>query len=84
MGISQATVAGRTVWTHGGTIWVIQFFNDVRSCIRNNHLCFDQSTSAQAFQVSIELLSTLINNLIGINESTIQILEFIPTLHSII
>jgi D-alanyl-D-alanine carboxypeptidase len=73
MGISQATVIGRTVWTHGGTIWGGY----------NSSMMYDSSTGiiicvlinqlpAQAFQVSIQLLSTLINNPVGLTENAIQ------------
>ena len=79
MGISQETVAGRTVWTHGGTIWggynssmMYDPASGIIICVLINQL------PAQAFQVSIELLSTLINNPIGINESTIQNFRIYP------
>jgi len=79
MGISQATVAGRTVWTHGGTIWggynssmMYDPASGIIICVLINQL------PAQAFQVSIELLSTLINNPIGINESNIQNFRIYP------
>ena len=72
MGISQATVIGRTVWTHGGTIWggynssmMYDPATGIIICVLINQL------PAQAFQVSIQLLSTLINNPVGLNESTI-------------
>ena len=79
MGISQATVAGRTVWTHGGTIWggynssmMYDPASGIIICVLINQL------PAQAYQVSIELLSTLINNPIGISESTIQNFRIYP------
>lgn len=72
MGISQATVIGRTVWTHGGTIWggynssmMYDTATGIIICVLINQL------PAQAFQVSIQLLSTLINNPVGLNENTI-------------
>jgi D-alanyl-D-alanine carboxypeptidase len=72
MGISQATVIGRIVWTHGGTIWggynssmVYDTATGIIICVLINQL------PAQAFQVSIQLLSTLINNPVGLDESTI-------------
>ncbi len=67
MGISQATVIGRTVWTHGGTIWggynssmMFDTETGIIICVLINQL------PAQAFQISIELLSTLINNPLGL------------------
>ncbi len=72
MGISQATVIGRTVWTHGGTIWggynssmMYDPATGIIICVLINQL------PAQAYQVSIQLLSTLINNPVGFTESTI-------------
>ena len=71
IGISQATVIGRTVWTHGGTIWggynssmMYDPASGIIICVLINQL------PAQAFQVSIQLLSTLINTPIGLYEST--------------
>jgi D-alanyl-D-alanine carboxypeptidase len=72
MGISQTTVNGRTVWTHGGAIWGGY----------NSSMMYDTTTGiiicvlinqfpAQAYQVSIQLLSTLINNPVRITENTI-------------
>lgn len=72
MGISQNTALGRTVWTHGGAIWGGY----------NSSMMYDPATGiiicvlinqypAQAYQVSIELLSTLINNSVGLNENSI-------------
>jgi hypothetical protein len=72
MGISQASVNGRTVWTHGGAIWGGY----------NSSMMYDTTTGiiicvlinqfpAQAYQVSIQLLSTLINNPVRITENTI-------------
>ena len=72
MGISQATVIGRTVWTHGGTIWggynssmMYDPATGITICVLINQL------PAQAYQVSIQLLSILINNTVGLHESTI-------------
>lgn len=72
MGISQATVIGRTVWTHGGTIWggynssmMYDPATGIIICVLINQL------PAQAFHVSTQLLSTLINNPVGLNENTI-------------
>jgi D-alanyl-D-alanine carboxypeptidase len=72
MGISQANVMGRTVWTHGGTIWggynssmMYDPATGIIICVLINQL------PAQAFQVSIQLLSTLINNLVGSTENII-------------
>jgi CubicO group peptidase (beta-lactamase class C family) len=72
MGISQATVIGRTVWTHGGTIWggynssmMYDTSTGIIICVLINQL------PAQAYQVSIQLLSILINNPVGFPEKTI-------------
>lgn len=72
LGISQATVIGRTVWTHGGTIWggynssmMYDPATGIIICVLINQL------PAQAFQISIQLLSTLINNPVGFSENTI-------------
>lgn len=73
MGISRATVFGRTVWTHGGAIWggynssmMYDTATGIIVCVLINQL------PAQAFQVSIQLLSTLVNHTVGINENSIH------------
>ena len=70
LGISQATVIGRTVWTHGGTIWggynssmMYDPATGIIICVLINQL------PAQAFQISIQLLETLINNPVGFTEN---------------
>jgi hypothetical protein len=72
IGLYSTNVLGRTVWQHGGTIWggynssmVYDTATGIIICVLINQL------PAQAFQVSIQLLSTLINNPVGLNESTI-------------
>jgi len=72
-GISQTTVIGRTVWTHGGTIWggynssmMYDPATGIVICVLINQL------PAQAFQASIQLLSTLISNPLGVTENTIE------------
>ncbi len=73
IGIAQAKVFGRTVWQHGGTIWggynslmMYDTATGIIICVLTNQL------PAQAFQVSTQLLSTLINNPVGIHEHTID------------
>ena len=63
IGISQTNVIGRTVWTHGGTIWggynssmLYDTATGIIICVLINQL------PAQAFQVSIKLLTTIVNN----------------------
>jgi D-alanyl-D-alanine carboxypeptidase len=72
IGLYSTNVLGRTVWQHGGTIWggynssmVYDTATGIIICVLINQL------PAQAFQISIQLLSTLINNPVGSNESTI-------------
>ncbi len=73
IGLYSTNVLGRTVWQHGGTIWggynssmVYDTATGIIICVLINQL------PAQAFQVSIQLLSTLINNPVGLSESTIS------------
>ena len=73
IGLYNTNVLGRTVWQHGGTIWggynssmVYDTATGIIICVLINQ------NPAQAFQVSIELLSTLINNPVGITENTIS------------
>jgi CubicO group peptidase (beta-lactamase class C family) len=73
IGLYSTNVLGRTVWQHGGTIWggynssmVYDTATGIIICVLINQ------NPAQAFQVSIELLSTLINNPVGITENTIS------------
>ena len=72
MGISQATVLGRTVWRHGGEIWggysssmMYDPATGVIICVLINQL------PNQAYLVSFELLSSLINNSLGFMENSI-------------
>ena len=72
IGLYNTNIQGRTVWQHGGTIWggynssmVYDTATGIIICVLINQL------PAQAFQISIQLLSTLINNPVGSNESTI-------------
>lgn len=69
VGISEATVNGRTVWQHGGTIWggynssmMYDTGTGIVVCVLINQL------PAQAFQVSIQLLSTIFNTPVGVRE----------------
>jgi D-alanyl-D-alanine carboxypeptidase len=72
IGLYNTNVLGRTVWQHGGTIWggynssmVYDTATGIIICVLINQL------PAQSFQVSIHLLSALINNPVGLNENTI-------------
>ena len=72
IGLYNTNMLGRTVWQHGGTIWggynssmVYDTATGIIICVLINQI------PAQAFQVSIQLLSNLINNPVGLNESTI-------------
>jgi CubicO group peptidase (beta-lactamase class C family) len=69
MGISRVTVLGRTVWTHGGLIWggynssmMYDPATGIVICVLINQL------PAQANQLSIQLLSTLLSNPLTIHE----------------
>lgn len=69
LGISKVTVMGRSIWTHGGTIWggynssmMYDPQTGIIVCVLINQL------PAQAYQLAIQLLSTLINNPVGIND----------------
>ena len=73
MGISQKTVLGRTVWTHGGNIWggysssmMFDPSTGIIICVLINQL------PHQANLVSIELLSSLINNPLSFTENNIN------------
>ena len=69
MGISRVTVLGRTVWTHGGLIWggynssmMYDPATGIVICVLINQL------PAQANQLSIQLLYTLLSNPLTILE----------------
>lgn len=73
IGLYKTNVIGRTVWQHGGTIWggynssmVYDTATGIIICVLINQ------NPAQAFPVSIELISTLINSPVGITENTIS------------
>jgi len=66
VGIAEATIAGRTIWQHGGTIWGgynSSMMYDPTSgaviCVLINQL------PAQAFQVAAQLLSELVEQGLG-------------------
>ena len=70
IGIAQGNVINRTVWYHGGQIWggynssmMYDTTTGVVICVLINQL------PAQAYQVSVQLLSSIINNPVGINEN---------------
>ena len=74
MGISQTSILGRTVWTHGGNIWggysssmMFDPATGIVICVLINQL------PHQAYLVSVELLSTLTNNPLGSFENTIDV-----------
>jgi D-alanyl-D-alanine carboxypeptidase len=69
IGISKATVFGRTVWQHGGTIWggynSFMLYDPASGaiiCVLINQL------PAQAIQVAVQLFSVLVNNAVGVRE----------------
>ncbi len=71
IGLSRATIMGRTVWQHGGTIWggynssmMYDTATGAVICVLVNQL------PAQAFQIAIQLLSTLINNPVSTAENS--------------
>ncbi|MFM7217427.1 MAG: serine hydrolase [Bacteroidota bacterium] len=62
IGLSEATVSGRTVWQHGGAIWggynssmIYDTATGIVVCVLINQF------PAQAYQVSIQLLLTAVN-----------------------
>jgi D-alanyl-D-alanine carboxypeptidase len=72
MGISQNSAIGRTIWTHGGAIWggysssmIYDPATGIIICVLINQY------PTQAYQISINLLSTLINNPVGLTENTL-------------
>ena len=71
MGISEATISGRTVWLHGGLIWggynssmMYDTTTGVIVCVLTNQL------PATAFQVAAQLLVAAVNSMVGISENT--------------
>ena len=70
MGIAEYVVNGKKVWTHGGQIWggynssmMYDPSSGIIICILTNQL------PAQAFQVSVQMLTTVWNSTVGIEES---------------
>ena len=70
MGIAEYIVSGKRVWTHGGQIWggynssmMYDPATGIIICILTNQL------PAQAFQVSVQMLTTAWNATVGIDES---------------
>lgn len=73
IGISKAIVNGRTVWQHGGTIWggynsfmMYDTATGIVICVLINQL------PPQAFQVSTKLLTSIINNTVGVSENSVD------------
>jgi D-alanyl-D-alanine carboxypeptidase len=71
IGLSRATIMGRTVWQHGGTIWggynssmMYDTATGAVICVLVNQL------PAQAFQIAIQLLSTLVSNPVSTAENS--------------
>ena len=70
MGISEAIIAGRTVWLHGGLIWggynssmMYDTATGIIVCVLTNQL------PATAFQIAVQLLMASVNSTVGINEN---------------
>jgi len=70
MGIAEYIVSGKPVWTHGGQIWggynssmMYDPSTGIIVCILTNQL------PAQAFQISVQMLTTVWNSTVGIAES---------------
>ena len=79
VGISRATVNGRTVWQHGGTIWggynssmMYDTASGIIVCVLINQL------PAQAYQVSARLLSVLTSQITSLNPETESTYGLIP------
>lgn len=69
MGIAEYIVSGKPVWTHGGQIWggynssmMYDPSSGIIICILTNQL------PAQAFQISVQMLTTVWNSIVGIEE----------------
>jgi len=70
MGIAEYIVSGKSVWTHGGQIWggynssmMYDPATGIIVCILTNQL------PAQAFPISLQMLTTVWNSTVGIDES---------------
>ena len=70
MGIAEYIVSGKPVWTHGGQIWggynssmMYDPSTGIIVCILTNQL------PAQAFQISVQMLTTVWNSTVSIAES---------------
>jgi CubicO group peptidase (beta-lactamase class C family) len=66
MGIAETTVVNRTVWCHGGSIWGGYSSNMMYDTTTGIIICvLTNQFPAPAFQTSVQLLSTIINNPVG-------------------
>ncbi|MFM7823340.1 MAG: serine hydrolase [Bacteroidota bacterium] len=77
MGIAETNVVNRTVWCHGGAIWggysssmMYDTTAGIIICVLTNQL------PAPAFQTSVQLLATIVNNPVGLTESHIESTSF--------
>jgi hypothetical protein len=73
MGIAEYIVSGKPVWTHGGQIWggynssmMYDPATGIIVCILTNQL------PAQAFQISVQMFTTVWNSTVGIDQSEID------------
>lgn len=70
VGLFETSILGRTVWQHGGTIWGGYNSTMMYDTTTNAIICvLINQNPAQAFLVAKQLLSTLINFPVGINEN---------------
>ncbi|MFM7643995.1 MAG: serine hydrolase [Sphingomonadales bacterium] len=86
IGIAEATILGRIIWQHGGTIWggynssvMYDPASGAIICVLINQL------PAQAFQVAVGLLADLVDQGLGFHEIPINeehLLYPNPTMHS--
>lgn len=78
MGIAATTVINRTVWCHGGSIWGGYASNMMYDTTTGIIICvLTNQFPAPAFQTSVQLLSTIINNPVGINMAEIESQTFV-------
>jgi CubicO group peptidase (beta-lactamase class C family) len=77
MGIAETNVVNRTVWCHGGAIWggysssmMYDTTAGIIICVLTNQL------PAPAFQTSVQLLATMVNNPVGLAESDTEATSF--------
>jgi D-alanyl-D-alanine carboxypeptidase len=78
-GLYEMTIATRTVWEHGGTIWGGYNSQMVYDTATGAVICvLINENPAQAFPIAVQLLQTIVNYGVGIQENELPQVQIYP------